>query len=70
MLNNLGSSTGDEFYKLSDTGIEDGYPRKISNFDGLPSNLDAAFTWTNDRTYFFKVNHFEKLGVGKFATFL
>ena len=32
-----------------------GYPRSISaDWDGLPGNLDAAFTWTNGKTYFFK----------------
>ena len=32
-----------------------GYPRLISaDFSGLPNNLNAAFTWTNGRTYFFK----------------
>ena len=36
-----------------------GYPRSISaDWDGLPGNLDAAFTWTNGKTYFFKVGIF------------
>ena len=36
-----------------------GYPRSISaDWDGLPSSLDAAFTWTNGKTYFFKVGIF------------
>ncbi|XP_028854126.1 matrix metalloproteinase-19 [Denticeps clupeoides] len=31
------------------------YPKPISRlFTGLPSNLDAAFTWTNGKIYFFK----------------
>ena len=24
------------------------------DWDGLPSNLDAGFTWTNGKTYFFR----------------
>ena len=36
-----------------------GYPRSISaDWDGLPGSLDAAFTWTNGKTYFFKVGIF------------
>jgi matrix metalloproteinase-14 (membrane-inserted) len=26
----------------------------FQDWDGLPSNLDAAFTWTNGKTYFFR----------------
>ena len=34
-----------------------GYPRLIrSDWAGLPNDIDAAFTWTNGRTYFFKVS--------------
>lgn len=33
-----------------------GYPRSIrADWAGLPAYIDAAFTWTNGRTYFFKV---------------
>ena len=46
---------GEKYWKLTDTSVESGYPRTISlDWDGLPGNLDAAFTWTNGKTYFFK----------------
>ena len=46
---------GEKYWKLTDTAVEAGYPRTISrDWDGLPANLDAAFTWTNGKTYFFK----------------
>jgi matrix metalloproteinase-14 (membrane-inserted) len=48
---------GDYYWKLTDTGIATGYPRKISaDWPSLPSNLDAAFSWSNGKIYFFKVN--------------
>lgn len=48
--------TGNEVYRLTENGIYPGYPKKIiSVFSGLPSNIDGAFTWSNDKTYFFKV---------------
>jgi hypothetical protein len=36
--------------------VEPGYPKFInSTWDGLPDNIDAAFTWPSNRaTYFFK----------------
>ena len=39
-----------------------GYPRKISDdWSGLPDNIDAAVTWTdNKKTYFFKDNQYWK----------
>ena len=47
--------SGEKYWKLTDTSVEAGYPRTISrDWDGLPANLDAAFTWTNGKTYFFK----------------
>lgn len=46
---------GDFYWEIEETGIVDG-PRKISeDWDGLPGNIDAAMTWTNGKTYFFKV---------------
>lgn len=43
------------YWKLTETSVEPGYPRLISEgWNGLPGKLDAAFTWTNGKTYFFK----------------
>ena len=46
---------GSKYWKLTDDGLALGYPRTISrDWEGLPSNIDAAFTWTNGKTYIFK----------------
>ncbi|XP_017781282.1 PREDICTED: matrix metalloproteinase-14-like isoform X2 [Nicrophorus vespilloides] len=34
--------------------VKSGYPKPISNWEGLPDNLDAAFKDNNGYTYFFK----------------
>ncbi|GAB6022882.1 S-methylmethionine permease mmp1 [Chamberlinius hualienensis] len=46
---------GEYYWVLTDTGLADGYPRSITkDFKGLPSRMDAAFSWRNGKTYFFK----------------
>ena len=47
---------------MNKESVEEGYPRKISNdWRGLPSHLDAAFTWENaGATFFFKGNKYWK----------
>ena len=46
---------GNQYWKLTDESIAPGYPRSISrDWDGLPGDIDAAFTWTNGKTYIFK----------------
>jgi matrix metalloproteinase-14 (membrane-inserted) len=48
--------TGEKYWKLEAEAVAPGYPRSIrADWEGLPGNIDAAFTWTNGRTYFFKV---------------
>ena len=58
---------GDKYWRLTDTAVEVGYPRNIArDWNGLPSNLDAAFTWTNGKTYFFKGNKYWRFSdIGK-----
>lgn len=49
-------ATGEKYWKLEAESVAPGYPRSIrADWEGLPGNIDAAFTWTNGRTYFFKV---------------
>lgn len=46
---------GEYYWKLTDIGLADGYPRSISkDWVGLTTNIDAAFSWRNGKTYFFK----------------
>ena len=50
----------DDYWKVTESfRVEPGYPRNTSDdWNGLPANLDASFTWTNGKTYFFKGKHF------------
>eukprot|EP00092_Neocalanus_flemingeri_P005686 GFUD01006125.1.p1 GENE.GFUD01006125.1~~GFUD01006125.1.p1 ORF type:complete len:537 (+),score=132.98 GFUD01006125.1:388-1998(+) len=58
---------GNNYWKLTQTSVEPGYPRPIpEGWSGLPRDLDAAFTWTNGKTYFFKGSkywRFSEVGV-------
>ena len=48
---------GDEYWRYNEKykSMDAGYPKKISSvWKGVPSNVDAAITWKNGRTYFFK----------------
>ncbi|OQR75284.1 72 kDa type IV collagenase-like, partial [Tropilaelaps mercedesae] len=38
--------------------VEPDYPRHIRSWGGVPSRIDAAFTWTDQSTYFFKGRRF------------
>merc|ERR1712112_700543 len=53
---------GDSYWKLTADSVAPGYPRKIAqDWPGLPSNLDAGFTWAKTKaTYFFKGNQYWK----------
>ncbi|XP_069949221.1 stromelysin-3-like [Cherax quadricarinatus] len=46
---------GDEYWLLTDFGVADGYPKLIADYwQDLPGDIDAAFTGSNRKTYFFK----------------
>ena len=48
---------GDHYFKVETNGLADGYPRRISSdWNGLPGSLDAALTWADGKTFFFKVS--------------
>jgi len=53
---------GDNYWKLTRDSVAPGYPRKIfQDWRGLPSNIDAAFTWESTRaTYFIKGSKYWK----------
>lgn len=47
---------GDYYWKLTSDGIESGYPKSIGGtWKDLPGNINAAFTYKNGKSYFFKV---------------
>ncbi|XP_043202429.1 matrix metalloproteinase-2-like isoform X1 [Amphibalanus amphitrite] len=54
---------GAHYWRLTDTGIEKGYPRLISHYwKGVPDDIDAAFSWPQtNRIYFFKGNKYWRM---------
>ena len=46
--------------------MDSSYPRPITNWEGIPDNLDAATTYTNGKTYFFKGSKYYKFDDEKF----
>ena len=53
---------GSKYWKLTLDSVAAGYPRNIQDdWKGLPSNIDAAFTWKGfGATYFFKAGQYWK----------
>ena len=50
--------SGDKYWRFDDAvgRVELDYPRDISMWRGVPSDVDAAFQYIDGKTYFFKVN--------------
>ncbi|XP_057652121.1 matrix metalloproteinase-14-like isoform X2 [Diorhabda carinulata] len=47
--------------------VKSTYPKLISNWEGVPDNLNAAFQWTNGYTYFYKNNAYYRFNDRAFA---
>jgi len=48
---------GDQYWRFDPARtppVSFGYPKPISNWNGIPNNLDAALKYSNGYTYFFK----------------
>ena len=54
------SLIGNKYWRYDDAvgRVELDYPRDISMWRGVPSDIDAAFQYTDGKTYFFKGKHF------------
>ena len=46
--------------------VDRSYPRPVSNWDGIPNNLDAALQYKNGKTYFFKNGKYYRFDDEKF----
>ena len=61
---------GSNYWKFDprkDPPVEDSYPRPISNWDGIPDNIDAALRYSNDNTYFFKNGEYYRFNEDTFT---
>ncbi|XP_017061889.1 stromelysin-3 isoform X2 [Drosophila ficusphila] len=47
--------------------VKASYPKPISNWEGVPNNLDAALRYTNGYTYFFKGDKYYRFHDARFA---
>uniref|UniRef100_A0A131Z4B3 Matrix metalloproteinase-14 (Membrane-inserted) n=1 Tax=Rhipicephalus appendiculatus TaxID=34631 RepID=A0A131Z4B3_RHIAP len=48
---------GNQYWRYdsrNEVPVSDRYPQPVSNWNGLPGHLDAAFQWQNGYSYFFK----------------
>ncbi|GIY72997.1 matrix metalloproteinase-17 [Caerostris darwini] len=54
--------SGKEYWKFDENEgrVDLDYPRNINSWRGVPTNIDAAFQWTDGNTYFFKGTKFWK----------
>ncbi|XP_053689542.1 stromelysin-3 [Sabethes cyaneus] len=61
---------GSKFWRfdpLKRPPVKSTYPKPISNWEGLPNNLDAALQYTNGYTYFFKDDKYYRFNDRTFA---
>ncbi|XP_034477847.1 matrix metalloproteinase-14 isoform X2 [Drosophila innubila] len=61
---------GSKFWRFDPTKrppVKASYPKPISNWEGVPNNLDAALRYTNGYTYFFKGDKYYRFHDARFA---
>lgn len=64
---------GTKFWKFDPTQkppVKSTYPKPISNWDGIPDNIDAALHYTNGYTYFFKDDNYYRFNDRTFAVII
>jgi len=61
---------GNQYWKFDpekSPPVDISYPRPISNWDGIPNNLDAAMQYSNEKTYFFKDGKYYRFDDDRFS---
>ncbi|VVC43446.1 Hypothetical protein CINCED_3A002822 [Cinara cedri] len=61
---------GSKFWKfdpMQKPPVKSTYPKPISNWDGIPDNIDAVLHYTNGYTYFFKDENYYRFNDRTFA---
>lgn len=60
---------GNQYYRYNTYSgrIDSGYPRPLSVWRNLPSNIDSAMQWSNSRTYFFSGEEYYRFNDRSFS---